>query len=219
MAKINSINNKSSELTLDPGASGDSALQFSINGTPEFIIGVDDNDSDKFKISTGSALGTNDTFVVTDSGEITKPLQSAFLATVTSQVSNVTGDNTSYTLVYDTEVFDLNSDFDGTSTFTAPVSGKYCFQVGISIGGIASQTVGLFYLRTSNRDYLFVQNNPDAVEDSSSQFGASVSILADMDASDTATVTITIGNASKVVDIITNGSTDPYNWFSGYLAV
>jgi len=219
MATKNSINNKTQDLTIDPGASGDSYTQFSINGTGEFRIGVDDDAGDSFKISQGSALGSNDCLVITAAGEVTKPLTSAFLAVVTSQKSNVTGDNTSYTIVYDSEIFDQNSDFDGTSTFTAPVDGKYHLQTGITLGGIASQTVGLFYIRTSNRDYLFVQNNPEAVDDGSSQFGCSTSILCDMDAADTATTTVTIGNASKVVDVITNGATDPYTWFSGFLAV
>ena len=63
MAKINSINNKSSELTIDPGSSGDSFIQLDINSTSKFIIGVDDDDSDKFKISAGGALGTGDSLV------------------------------------------------------------------------------------------------------------------------------------------------------------
>ena len=44
MATKNSLNNKSQELTIDPGASGDSFLQFNINTTGEFRIGVDDTD-------------------------------------------------------------------------------------------------------------------------------------------------------------------------------
>ena len=42
MAKINAINNQSAELTIDPGASGDSFIQFDINTTGEFRVGVDD---------------------------------------------------------------------------------------------------------------------------------------------------------------------------------
>ena len=105
MAKINAINNKSGELTIDPGASGDSFVQFDINGTSEFRIGVDDTD-DSFRISQGSALGTNDTFVMTAAGEITMPLQSAFSAYNSSDDLNATGDGTSFTCEFDTEIFD-----------------------------------------------------------------------------------------------------------------
>lgn len=46
MATKNSIGNKSQDLTLDPGASGDSFVQFDINGTGKFRVGVDDNAAD-----------------------------------------------------------------------------------------------------------------------------------------------------------------------------
>ena len=140
MATKNSINNKTQDLTIAPGTSGDSFVQFDINATGEFRIGVDDTD-DSFRISQGSALGTNDTFIVTDAGEITEPLQPAFLATVTSQISNVTGDGTLYVLVWDAEVFDQGSNFDGTSTFTAPIAGRYLFEVCVGVGGITSSLV------------------------------------------------------------------------------
>ena len=80
MATKNSIDNAVQDLTIDPGATGDSFIQFDINATGEFRIGVDDASGDAFVIAQGSALGTNDTFVMTAAGERTMPLQSAFLA-------------------------------------------------------------------------------------------------------------------------------------------
>jgi len=218
MAKINAINNESEELTIDPGASGDSFVQFDINGTGEFRIGVDDDASDAFKISQGSALGSNDTFIVTAAGEITKPLTPAFLAVLNADISNVTGDGTIYTIVWDTEVFDQNSDFDGTSTFTAPVTGRYQFSCGVSVGDVAAaHTLMYINLVTSNRTYLIGQCDPGNTMDASNQWGYSFSMLTDMDASDTATVQVVVQNSTKVIDVITNGSTDTYSWFSGNL--
>ena len=125
MATINALNNASGELTIDPGASGDSFIQFDINTTGEFRIGVDDTD-DSFRISQGSALGTNDMFVVTAAGEITTPSQPAFNAYMGSTASNVTGDGTLYAIAFDTELYDVGSDYNtGTYTFTAPVTGRY----------------------------------------------------------------------------------------------
>jgi len=218
MAKINAIGNKSAELTIDPGASGDSFVQFDINGTGEFRIGVDDDDSDKFKISAGSALGSSDTFVITASGEITKPLQPAFLAIVTSQIDNVTGDNTTYAVAYDTEVFDVGGDFSST-TFIAPITGKYLLTTIIGFGDISSHTGALAYFNTSNRNYLFMQTDPEAVDNSSDQYSTSCSMICDMDASDTAVVQVNISGGAKTVDMISNGSTDPYNAFAGSLLV
>jgi len=218
MATQNSINKKSESLTLDPGASGDSFVQFDINGTSEFRIGVDDTASDAFKISQGSALGTNDVLVATAAGEITQPLQPAFLAVLASTISNVTGDGTLYTIVWDTEVFDQNSDFDGTSTFTAPVTGRYEISMAVTVGDLgAAHTDGYSLIYTSNRSYLPHQANYAAYRDSSNIVSLSFSILCDMDAADTANIEILISNGTKIVDIVSNGATDPYNWFSAVL--
>jgi len=218
MAKINSINNKSQELTIDPGNSGDSFVQFDINTTGEFRIGVDDDDGDAFKISQGSALGSNDTFVVTSAGEITQPLTPAFLAVLNSDISNVTGDGTAYTVVWDTEVFDQNSDFDGTSTFTAPVTGRYLFSWGLTMDALtAGMTVMYGNLVTSNRSYTVFQCDPGSFRSTNDEVGLCFELLCDMDASDTASVQFNVQNGTKVVDLITNGSADTYNFWSGYL--
>ncbi len=48
----------------------DPAIQFELTeNTPLFTVGVDDSDSDKFKIST-TALGTNDRLVITSTGNV-----------------------------------------------------------------------------------------------------------------------------------------------------
>jgi len=218
MSKINSINNKSSELTIDPGVSGDSALQFSINGTAEFKIGVDDTDSDKFKISVGGALGTDDVFVVTENGEITKPKQPAFNGEAfQTPGANATGDGTAFTVEYE-EQFDQGGNFTST-TFTAPVSGKYW------LGGFtwkndltSSHTSEELYIVTSNRTYRIFQNPWAQVQGGSDQgaFGF-VSVLADMDASDTATMVDKVSGGTKVVDIGYNDGTTVRGGLTGFL--
>ncbi len=50
--------------------SGDSKLNFDINGTDKFAIGVDDSDSDKFKISGGLTLGSSDFLTITSTGDV-----------------------------------------------------------------------------------------------------------------------------------------------------
>lgn len=216
MAKINAINNKSEELTIDPGSSGDSFIQFDINTTGEFRIGVDDTD-DSFRISQGSALGTNDTFIMTDTGERTMPLQPAFSAYNSVTDSNVTGGGTIYTLIYDTEVFDQNGDFDGTSTFTAPVTGRYWLGTNIECDGItSSETSGFITIVTSNRSYQVNQKNVYAASTSGNYQFHSESII-DMDAADTVTITIRILGGTDVVDVLGGG--DMLTSFFGYLAV
>ena len=211
MATQNSIDKKSGNLTVDPGASGDSFVQFDINSTGEFRIGVDDTD-DSFRISQGSALGTNDTFVMSDAGERTMPLQSAFLVATTSTVADQTGDGTEYTLSLGTEIFDQGGDF-ATTTFTAPVSGRYFLSFIIGMGGVTDSdiTEALAKIITSNRTYEVIFLNPYPGK------RISGSTLCDMDASDTATVSITCSNGTKVVDILGISSGTVRTCFSGHL--
>lgn len=218
MATQNSINKKSQDLTIDPGAAGDSFVQFDINTTGEFRIGVDDDAADAFKISQGSALGTTDTFVVTAAGEITKPLQSAFLAVLSSDITDVTGDGTTYTVVWDTEVFDQNSDFDGTSTFTSPVTARYRFDTGARLEDIAAAHNNLDYqIATSNRTYRPIGMNPGLVKDSGNAMVSCATLLCDMDAADTCQIRILVTGSTKVINIGSVSAADPRSWFSGNL--
>jgi len=215
MAIKNSINNKAQDLTIDPGASGDSFVQFNINGAGEFRLGVDDDASDAFKISNGSALGTTDTFIMSASGERTMPLQPAFLATTITEQLNVTGDGSNVTAVFGTEVFDQNADYDSTSTFTASVSGRYSFTTILSMKNalVAHTNCSLSFI-TSNRSYVTVTQNPYSTSN-----GALLQLkgtcFADMDVGDTCYVQVNAGGGSKVIDLMTTAA--GYNYFSGYL--
>jgi len=223
MAKINAISNKSAELTVDPGASGDSFVQFDINTTGEFRIGVDDDASDAFKISQGSALGSNDTFVMSAAGERTMPLQPAFLAYLGTTDSNVTGDGTYFTVGSGnamTEVFDQNSDFNTNGTFTAPVTGRYLFCGQIELDDIVSaHTLGLGVFDSSNGLWRFDRSDFGNIGVTNGlQVGGSV--LIDMDAADIATMDIGVFNSTKTVDVIAVApATGAGTWFCGYLAV
>lgn len=225
MAKQNSINDSVEQLTVDPGASGDSFIQFDINTTGEFRIGVDDDASDAFKISQGSALGTNDTFIMTAAGECTMPLQPGFLATINAE-ANATGDGTFHSvgsIAATTEIFDQNSDFtvgDGAgtgATFTAPVTGQYFLSMTLVIDIDATGGDEFFMqLNTSNRTYnagqMPTENRVANFFGDSNYLGFTISALADMDASDTCTFRWVCNDGAKTDDLV-EGT------LSGYLAV
>lgn len=222
MATKNAINNQTPELTVDPGASGDSFVQFDINATGEFRIGVDDTD-DSFRVAQGSALGTSDTMVVTANGEVTLPLNSAFLGYIGSNDNNQTGDGTAYTIgtsVAFTEVFDQNADFNTNGTFTAPVTGRYYLsglvRLGTPSGGGEEAYITIV---TSNRTYFGVtlplQDRVTGFYGASTSVGFSLNILADMDASDTAVMKITASTGAKTCDVL--GSSTAETVFCGYL--
>jgi len=147
-------------------------------------------------VGNGGSTG----IAVSSDGEVTMAAQPAFFVRVPATISNVTGGGTNYTIVFATEVFDQNGDFDGTSTFTAPVTGRYRLSFLLGITAVTSAyNVATYELSTSNRE-ISQYNNPWAV------FGTSVSsfnesLLLDMDANDTAVCKVAVSGGSDILDI------------------
>lgn len=210
MGKNNSINNASGSFAIDPGTSGDSYIQYSINGTGEFCIGVDDDASDAFKLSQGSALGTNDTYILSSAGIATMPLQPGFSAYNNSGTSNVTGDATVATCTFTTELFDTGSDYDGT-IFTAPKSGIYVFTAILYVGFNATVSDDIMYFSATSGDYYFHRwSCPAGGAPGVEAFSGS--IIIGMTAADTIVVKWQASGHTKSLNI---GGT--YSTFSGYL--
>ena len=151
--------------------------------------------------------------IISSEGEVTMPLQPAFSVSPTATQDNVTGDGTSYTMLWaGTEIFDRNNDF-ATSIFTAPVTGLYQFNVMITFSGLTGTHTGeSIQIVTSNRTYE-QRFNPEGVA-SGGNVGISMSILADMDAADTCVVKLKISGSTKVIDINT---THQFTNFQGFL--
>jgi len=57
-------------MSINNTGTGDPQINFQLSGSSKFTIGVDNSDSDKFKISGSSALGSNDRIVVNSSGNV-----------------------------------------------------------------------------------------------------------------------------------------------------
>ena len=144
-------------------------------------------------------------------GAVTMPAQPAFLAFAADQ-ANVTGDGTTYTVLFATETFDQGSNF-ASPTFTAPVTGKYRFSVTVRLEGVlVGHTSSVLQFVTSNRNYALSIINPFVIFDASNGLVTlSGTTLADMDAADTCTVTLVVSNSTKTVDIGGSG------FFSGEL--
>lgn len=217
MATKNSVNNATGDLTVDPGAAADSFVQFAIGASKDFRIGVDDTD-DFYKIAEGNALGTNDTFIMTDDGERTMPLNPAFLGNLDNDILNATGDNLDVTILFDAEIFDQTGDFSiVTGLFTAPRTGRYFFARNTRLDGLTSAMDGyLMSLLTSNRTYIGVgYSSIVTVPEGTGRWHWSM--LCDMDAGDTAASRIRASGGGRTADII-GDATDPQTYFSGYLA-
>ena len=146
-------------------------------------------------------------------GHVTMPLQPAFQATTSVAVENIGTNGAENTVKFGNQVFDQNGDFnDSTFTFTAPVAGKYQLQVGLFLGNVDSAAT---YIRTSintsNRNYHYIED-PNFSADKERHMHTVVA-LGDMDANDTAHVTL--GQYEGTAQMDATATTESV--FSGYL--
>lgn len=149
-----------------------------------------------------------------DAGAFIQEVKPRFLAFVPSTATNQTGNGAQATLVCN-EVYDDNRNFN-TSTFTAPITGRYQLNAVVSLSALSTAaTLTSLRIITSNRTYLTTKGlNPKA---GGLQDSISMSVVADMDVGDTATVTIQVdGMAGNTVSIIGNATT-MWTTFSGSL--
>jgi len=162
------------------------------------------DDTLTFNVSGGTERMRIDT-----NGHITKPTQPAFMAKASSDQFNFTNDSAHNTIAFATEIFDQNSDF-ASNTFTAPVTGRYQLSFNIYLNNIDTAAT-FFYitLRTSNRDVFFIVD-PNFSADLL-YYHVAGSLLSDMDANDTATVTYVQASGTAQVDA------NAHSYFSGYL--
>jgi hypothetical protein len=166
---------------------------------------------------TSGLLIENSTVLVSDNGEMTNASQPAFLAFNSVTDTNQTGAGTVATVIFDTEVFDQNADYNNaTGVFTAPVTGRYFLQSSIEIGSLtAAMTSGQFRITTSNREFAYTFN-PGGTRTSGNARSAQLSCLADMDAADTSIIRILVqngvGDTASVV-----GAASPITYYSGNL--
>lgn len=195
---------------------GDPYIHFDIAGSTQITMGIDNSDGNQLKVSGAATLGTTDLITVEGSGEINKPLQPSFLASNSVADANVTGDNTVATVEFDSEIYDQSSDYDNTTdTFTAPKTGRYLLLAIVDADGMdyagGSHSRSIVRIVTSNRSYESTWENngwSNAQGDERGTFN--VSVIADMDTSDTAIVQIEVLGAAKTVDV-------QKAWFSGSL--
>ena len=167
---------------VDIGGASHAARKFSVKSTAtdDSINAVDIYDSSDASL-----------FRILSNGIITSPKQPAFQISIDSTKTSGTDFNSTNTIPFNNEIIDTNADYNTTSkTFTAPVTGSYQINVFIYLltipaedGYIETQII------TSNRAYYIIYD-PNGQDATSTYHTFCNSVVADMDANDTATCAI-----------------------------
>ena len=198
------------DVTVGSGTAADRKIVFDGNAQ-DYHIGLDDS-ADSLIIGKGSALGTTSHIVTDENGHVTMPLQSCFQARPSGVISNITTAS-SQTLSFATEVFDQNADYDTSNyTFTAPVTGKYLLTLNLRVQSLDTDSAYFqAIILTSNKEYQSIISTNRFSGDPLYWY-VGVTVVADMDASDTAIPRVFIeGSNTHQVDMATD------SYFSGCL--
>ncbi len=139
------------QILIEQDSTGDAGIQFSLTGEKNWTMGVDNSDSNSFKIENGTSIGTSNDFVIASNGFVAigtaNPTAKFYVNGVTKSLS--------YTETYITlsgttpsvdctagNIFDITTSGDTTFTFiNPPASGTaYSFTLKIVSGGSHSIT-------------------------------------------------------------------------------
>ena len=164
----------------------------------------------------GITSSADATAISIDANEIvTMPKQPSFSVKLSADQNNIAvGSN--QTILFNSEVFDQNADFNtSTYTFTAPATGRYQFNLNLANFEIDSANTEYTNasIITSNRSYSSFFDTQQQLNADCYYFYINLSILADMDANDTAYATVKQHNGTQQQDI-----NSYHTYFSGYLA-
>ena len=161
----------------------------------------------------GSGINSSDVLamVIDADGHVTKPLQPAFYAYHSSAPNNLAA-NTYVDILYDTERFDNNADFNPSNgTFTAPVTGKYQFNMSLRFqNAVSDHTYIYLQFNSSNSNHPIILASPGFHGDAELYVPFTGSALLDMDANDTCKVRFYQQGGTASIDV-------GYQYFDGHL--
>lgn len=154
---------------------------------------------------TGNTINT--TTVVpraTTIGTLRLPYQPCVLAYVNASTTNQTGNGANYTVIFNSEVYDLAGNYNtGTGTFTAPITGRYKYDAKVIANGLtASHTAVQFSIVATSRTVDGARFNIGAIRDAGNNCTVQNNGYIDMTANDTFTVVLNVSGGTQVVGAV-----------------
>ncbi len=134
------INPSSGHLIVDQSSTGDAHFSVTLAGVAKYSLGVDNDDSDNFKLSASAALGTSDLLTITSAGDITQATgQTLFVGGLIDAVGAVDID------IGSADITDVTITTDGTGTVvldgtSSTINGNEIADAGDHLGFFAATT-------------------------------------------------------------------------------
>jgi hypothetical protein len=127
-----------------------------------------------------------------------------FSSYVSASILNVSGDNTTYTVILGSEHFETGGVYNtSTGVFTASIDGLYLLGGLFYLSGLtASHTVGVLWLDTTARNYIINIGNYGAIRDSNGNYAVTFVVPVVLTAGQTASMRVDVRNGAKVVDVV-----------------
>ena len=191
------------------GTAGDPTINWNVSGVTNWEMGIDNSATDSLKISGGTALGTNDTWIMDTSGRRTMPLQPCFSAYNAANILNVTGNGTTYTFGTGgvlTLLINQSTSMTTAGVFTAPVTGNYLFCGSLifyeSGGPIAAAfNQGVVQIVTTLNTFQVNQFNPAACQNQGGGSGFGFSVILPMTAGNNAILQCIVNGGAATIDV------------------
>jgi len=152
-------------------------------------------------------------------GSQASPASVSFSAYKSAATTNVTGDGTDYTVIFDQTIYNVGSAYNtSTGIFTAPSTGIYEFNFAVFLSSIAAgHTAMTMFIQTTSANFSGPLINPEVVAVSGS-FATTMSVGVSMTQGDTARVVVAVDNSTKTVGVFGQAlSSGAVTYFSGYL--
>ena len=183
-----------------------------------WAAGIDTSSSDSWKLVTAAAGSVDPTagslIIQADtSGNVTFPISAKFNAYQAAAQSNITGDGTSATVVFDIKIFDPQNGYNNsTGIYTIPATiptGSWFFYAKVTLTGVtSSHNTATLTIFNPNRG-LFYTLNPSALRDANNEVTLAVSgYMNGLGSSSQIRASIQVSGGAKVIGTKATGD----NW-------